>query len=91
MKTKKPFTSVIIKDHAGEILFRKDFVYSDVGADYFDFMQAKTNADQFAGYFIAPDGSLVHPMYLHLVYDLPNTYGLYEIQRTAYINKNLSY
>ena len=87
MKTRVPFTSVIITDANNEVLFRKDFVYEDVGSDYFDFMIQKTNASAFGCFMIGANGRLIQSLTLQLVYDLENKFGKRCIQREAYIDR----
>jgi hypothetical protein len=87
VKTRLPYTSVIIKDAAGEILFRKDFIYQDVGSDYFDFMVRKTNASAFGCFMIGSNGKLIQSLILQLVLDLENKFGKQEIQREAFIDR----
>jgi len=83
-KTRKPMTSVIIKDEVDEVLFRKDFIYEDVGWDYFDFMAYKTGASMID--FVCTDsrGRELQSWRLQLIYDLENSY---DKRREMYISR----
>ena len=85
MKKKRTYTSVVIKDHTDTIVFRKDFIYPDVGYDYFDFMVYKTSASPIE--FIQTDsrGNELPNFRLQLIYDLDNLSNNYTKKREAYI------
>lgn len=91
MKKPKPLTSVVIKDSTGTVLFRKDFIYPDIGLDYFQFMIHKTQADHFRHLFIGSDGKLIEPYCLTVIKDLDNVCNQYEVVGEAYINKQFEF